>query len=123
MVIIITTLVPQEALRVRVTPLNTEPVAGQPLELTCCANMSTEALTLQPSLHWHKDGQVLVQGERVDLRTSAKGQETCLTIFFESLARENVGGYVCRGALQSTGMEDVLVNEREFELTADFSGK
>lgn len=122
--VILLYLVPNEALTVRVAPLNTKPVAGQPLELTCCASTSAEALALQqPSLQWHKDGQVLAQGEHVDIHTSDMGQERCLTVLYESLEHEDVGVYTCRGALQSTGMEDILVRETQLEVIADFIGK
>lgn len=111
--------VPDDALTVRTAPLVTGPVTGQPLELKCCAATSLEALNLQPSLLWYKaDSQVLPQEGSIDLHMSDEGEETCLTLSFSQLAQDDAGRYVCRGALQSVGMQDILVRETEFELTA-----
>ena len=104
----------------RILPLHTEPALGQPLQLTCCANTS---LALPSSLQWHRDGTVLVLGERVELQMSNEGAEKCLTALFLALTYEDAGEYVCRSALQSAGSEDILVKEMKLELNVEFLGK
>lgn len=112
--------VPHDALTVRVVPPDGEPMLGEATELACCANVMGSGLTSPPFLQWHRhgrgDGHLPAQG--AELNVSDGASERCLTVRFESLSSEELGEYVCTAALQSPDMQDMLVMEREFVLSA-----
>ena len=112
-IIIITVAV--DALSMRIEEPATTPIIGQPFGLKCCANKTIQNMS-ELTLKWYHNNHI-VDHDHGNFQ-EIDGENICLTINFTSLLPGNEGEYTCRVALQSSTMEDMLVQEENFTLVA-----
>ncbi len=111
--VIFIVIVPNDALMTKIKEPVADPIVDEPYLLTCCANKSIEsAISSEPILNWFRDDHLLTPTQP----TVTIDRETCVTINFTTLTVQDEGMYSCIASLQSSRMEDILVQEDHYEL-------